>query len=86
MLRMRSRKGIKKNYAGRCTNRYRGINMLTKITDDLFLNLDEILFVKKDGRDIHIKLKNDPTDIISTSGSRTGRALLKILNESSKEN
>ena len=54
--------------------------MLTKITDKLYIDLDEVLYIFKRGKDIHIIFKE--RDAISESVyTKEGKALIRVLNE-----
>jgi hypothetical protein len=54
--------------------------MLTKITDEFFINVDEIVYIDKKGKDIQIKLKNEPRPVMVSVYTKEGKAMMKVLN------
>lgn len=54
--------------------------MLAKITDDLFIDVQEILYIEKKGKDIGIIFKNNHRYLLSVY-TNEGKCLLKALNE-----
>ena len=55
--------------------------MLTKITNDFYINLDEIVFVAKIGKDIEIKMLNDPKRLTLSVYSTEGKEFIKVIDK-----
>lgn len=53
--------------------------MLTKITDDLHINIDEVSYISKQGKDIHIKFKDMQRDIVVSVYTSEGKSLMNVL-------
>lgn len=53
--------------------------MLTKVTDDLFIDFDEIVLLKKEGKEIAIHFKSIKPVIIVPSLTTEGKRLLRTL-------
>jgi hypothetical protein len=53
--------------------------MLTKITDDLHLNLEEIVYISKQGKDIHIKFKDMQRDVVVSVYTKEGKSIQNVL-------
>lgn len=53
--------------------------MLTKITDDFYINTDEIVFIDKVGKDIRVRFKDIPREVLVSVYTKEGKAIQKVL-------
>lgn len=55
--------------------------MLAKISDDLYLDLSEIIWVHKDGKDIRIRLRHEHEIIPLSVYTNKGKAFINMLDD-----
>lgn len=58
--------------------------MLVNITDDLIIDIDDVLYLRKNGKDIFLKFKCGEA-ISCTSLDKEGKGLLKYIREYTNE-